>query len=106
MTTTSTHPHPHPSLQQTSAADVTDSDTESEVGLVCLSLGFEQVVDGRFAYARPILLQQADRGLAGVGRQHLLYTENDKEAKINVWGHRDYLMLVYMADHPILVLGT
>lgn len=75
-------------LQQTSAADVTDSDAKGEVRLVCLSLGFEQVVDRRFAYARPILLQQADRGLAGVGRQHLLYTEGNMETKMNVWGHR------------------
>lgn len=69
--------HPSQAAQAflTSAAGVANGDPEGEIRLVGLALGFEKVVHGRLPYSGPILLQKADRGLARVGCQHLLYTE-------------------------------
>lgn len=68
--------HPSQAAQAflTSAAGVANGDPEGEIRLVGLALGFEKVVHGRLPYSGPILLQKADRGLARVGCQHLLYT--------------------------------
>lgn len=68
--------HPSQAAQAflTSAAGVANGDPEGEIRLVGLALGFEKVVHRRLPYSGPILLQKADRGLARVGCQHLLYT--------------------------------
>lgn len=67
--------HPRPAAQAflTSAAGVADGDPEGEIWLMGLALGFEKVVHRRLSYSGPILLKKADRGLARVGGQHLLY---------------------------------
>lgn len=57
----------------TSAAGVANGDPKGEIRLMGLALGFEKVVHGRLSYSGPILLKKADRGLARVGGQHLLY---------------------------------
>lgn len=68
--------HPSQAAQDflTSAAGVANGDPKGEIRLVGLALGFEKVVHGRLPYSGPIFLQKADRGLARVGCQHLLYT--------------------------------
>lgn len=67
--------HPSQAAQAflTSAAGVANGDPEGEIRLMGLALGFEKVVHGRLSYSGPILLKKADRGLARVGGQHLLY---------------------------------
>lgn len=57
------------------AADLSDGDTEREVGLVGLSLGLQQVINWGLAYPRSILLQQTDGRLSGIHSQHLLNTK-------------------------------
>lgn len=67
--------HPSQAAQAflTSAAGVANGDPKGEIRLMGLALGFEKVVHGRLSYSGPILLKKADRGLARVGGQHLLY---------------------------------
>lgn len=76
--------HPSQAAQDflTSAAGVANGDPKGEIRLVGLALGFEKVVHGRLPYSGPIFLQKADRGLARVGCQHLLYTGGEGQILI------------------------